>query len=131
MTKAFLGIVQSHSQIRRFLITGVINTAVHTCVAVTLIRALNASPPSANVVAFTTATLVSYVLNTLWSFSRPLSGVTLTRFVTVAVVGAIVTAVVAGIADILGAHYLVGIACVAVTVAPITFMLHKHWTYRT
>lgn len=130
MTRPSRGLLQIHSQIRRFLLTGLINTAVHTCVAVTLIKALGAGPASANVVAFVTATLVSYLLNTLWSFGQPLSRVTLVRFITVAAVGATLTAVVAGVADSLGAHYLVGIACVALSVAPVTFILHKYWTYK-
>ena len=119
------------TQVRRFLTTGVINTAVHTCVAVALIKIAQTGPTIANVVAFITATWASYLLNTLWSFSRKLSGETLARFITVSVVGACVAGVVAGTCDILGAHYLVGIACVAIAVAPTSFLLHKYWTYRS
>lgn len=117
------------AQLRRFLVTGVVNTAVHTCVAVTLIAGIDSDVTVANVIAFCTATGTSYVLNTLWSFSQALSGATLVKFVIVSIVGAMITAAVARVADVLGAHYLVGIACVAVTVAPTTFTLHKYWTY--
>jgi putative flippase GtrA len=117
-------------QLRRFLATGVINTLVHTIVAVALIKLFSANQTAANVIAFILATLVSYLVNTLWSFGRALSGRTLKRFVTVAMIGATVTALVARTAESLGAHYLVGIGCVAVTVAPMTFLLHKYWTYR-
>jgi putative flippase GtrA len=108
----------------------VFNTAFHTAIAVTMIRSFGSGVMTANVVAFACATAVSYLINTLWSFARIPSGVTLVRFFAVSLLGAAIAAGVAHTAEILGAHYLVGIGCVALSVAPITYLLHRHWTYR-
>lgn len=117
-------------QLRRFLLTGVLNTAVHTLIAVLFIAVAGADPAFSNVVAFGVATTVSYLVNTIWSFTTRLSRASFTRFLLVSLLGAIITLVVARTADVLGAHYLLGIGLVACTVAPITFTLHKYWTYR-
>ncbi len=116
--------------LQRFLVTGVLNTLCHAVVAVAMIELAHAGPTLANVVAFVIATAMSYLINTLWSFSHRISGVTLLRFILVSLVGVGITAAVAHTAAALGAHYLVGILCVALTNAPVTYLLHRFWTYR-
>ena len=117
-------------QLRRFLLSGVLATAVHFAVAVTLIRHGHAEPAAANAIAFVVATAFSYVINTLWSFGGVMGGPTLTRFIAVQLLGVVLAALVSGTADKLGLHYVIGTALVPVFVTPVTYTLHRLWTYR-
>jgi putative flippase GtrA len=118
-------------QLRRFLLSGVLATGVHFVVAVTMIRHGQAEPALANAVAFVVATMFSYVINTLWSFGGAIGGPTLVRFCMVQLLGVALAALVSGTVDWLGLHYLIGIACVPLFVTPVTYTLHRLWTYRT
>ena len=114
----------------RFGATGVVTTGVHTVVAVALIEWMSASQVLANAVAFVSATLFSYVVNTLWSFSEELRGRNLFRYAVSACVGLIVATGVSGISQYLGWHYLLGILAVSCVVPPVNFAMHYFWTYR-
>jgi putative flippase GtrA len=114
----------------RFAVTGLLVTALHALVAVLFINFISPLPPLANGVAFAVATLVSYVINTTWSFSARLHGRTLLRFLLVSVCGFWLAMFVAWAAQIAGFHYLQGIAAVALTIPAFTFVLHNFWTYR-
>lgn len=123
----------SPTMVRRFLrfgITGLCVTGVHAAIAVLLITLVSVTPTLANGLAFIVATLISYTVNTIWSFSATPSRSTLARFLVVSVTGCGLTMTVAGIADLAGLHYLAGIGCVVLTVPPVTFLMHNYWTYR-
>lgn len=118
-------------QLRRFLLSGLLATAVHFTIALGLIRQGQAEPAVANAMAFVVATAFSYVINTLWSFGGVMGGPTLVRFLTVQTLGVGLAALVSGTADRLGLHYVIGTACVPLFVTPVTYTLHRLWTYRT
>ncbi len=118
------------AQVRRFLLSGVLATAVHFVVAASLIERAHTEPALANAVAFTVATAFSYVINTLWSFNSSIEGRTLVRFVLVQLLGVALAAGVSGTVDWLGLHYIIGILCVPLFVTPVTYTLHRLWTYR-
>jgi putative flippase GtrA len=114
----------------RFAVTGLLVTALHALVAVLFINSIAAQPPLANGVAFAVATVVSYVINTTWSFSARLHGRTLRRFLLVSTGGFFLAMFVAWAAQIAGLPYLLGIVAVALTIPAFTFVLHNFWTYR-
>jgi putative flippase GtrA len=99
-------------------------------VAVGFIHFVAPAPSIANGVAFVVATIFSYTINTLWSFSSPLHGRNLFRFVAVSMVGCLLAVTVSGTAQHYGLHYWYGIGLVVFTVPPVTFLLHSLWTYR-
>lgn len=114
----------------RFIVTGLGSTLLHTATALLLIDHWKASPPVANGIAFSIATLFSYVVNTLWSFSTTVAGRNLQRFLVVSVIGLLLATGLAWIAESIGWPPIAGIAMV-VAVVPITsFALHRLWTYR-
>lgn len=113
----------------RFAVTGAFVTGVHFVVAIMFIRFIISSPPLANGTAFISASIVSYLINTLWSFSGRLHGRTLFRFVAVSIVGLWLAMLVAFCAQHIGVGYLVGICAVAFIVPPVTFLMHHFWTY--
>ncbi|WP_409318433.1 GtrA family protein [Pseudomonas sp. KCJK9016] len=114
----------------RFAVTGLFVTALHALVAVSFIKGVSPWPPLANGVAFIVATVVSYVINTTWSFSARLHGKTLLRFLLVSAGGFFLAMFVAWVAQMAGLHYLLGILAVAMTIPAFTFVLHNFWTYR-
>lgn len=79
---------------------------------------------------FAVATVVSYLINTTWSFSARLHGRTLLRFLTVSAGGFVLAMFVAWAVQMAGLHYLLGIVAVALTIPAFTFVLHNFWTYR-
>lgn len=117
-------------QVQRFAISGLLVTGLHVFVAAGFIRLLAAAPPVANGIAFVVATVFSYMINTLWSFSSPLHGRNLLRFVSVSIFGGFLAVCVSSFAQQYGMHYLYGIGLVALAVPPVTFLLHSFWTYR-
>jgi len=114
----------------RFAVTGLFVTALHALVAIGFINFISPLLPLANGVAFAVATVVSYVINTTWSFSARLHGRTLLRFLLVSVGGFFLAMLVAWAAQMAGLHYLLGIVAVALTIPAFTFVLHNFWTYR-
>jgi putative flippase GtrA len=114
----------------RFGITGVFVTACHACYAVAAIELDGWTPPVANGYAFTFATLVSYLLNTRWSFSRPVCGRSFARFWMVCSLGLMQSIGVSWAVERAGLPYPVGIGLITLTVPPVSFVLHSLWTYR-
>lgn len=105
-------------------------TGVHAAIAIICIQHFAASAPIANGIAFIGATVLSCTLNTIWSFSAQLNSMVFAKFVSVSVVGFLLAIFVAWTAQRLGLSYILGIVSVALTVPPITFVLHHFWTYR-
>lgn len=114
----------------RFALTGLLLTAVHAAIAITYFKYVMADLAHANGVAFVAATMLSYIVNTTWSFSARIRGGTLLRFMVVSGVGFLLSVFVASFLQKLGWGYLLGIGAVVLTVTPVTFVLHNCWTYR-
>jgi putative flippase GtrA len=114
----------------RFGASGLIVTALHTGYAVAAIELNGWPPPTANGVAFTFATLVSYLLNTRWSFAKPPCGRSFLRFWAVCGLGLLQSVGLSSLAQSQGHPYPVGIALILLTVPPVSFGLHSRWTYR-
>lgn len=121
---------QHARRLLRFGLTGLGSTLLHSLVALTLIALWHSPPPAANGVAFVVATVFSYVVNTLWSFSAPLHGRNLTRFLVVSGVGFLLAITLAWLAELMGWSPIAGIALVVVVVPGVSFGLHSLWTYR-
>jgi putative flippase GtrA len=114
----------------RFGVTGVFVTGCHAAYAVAAIELDGWAPPAANGFAFTFATLVSYLVNTRWSFSSQVSGRTFVRFWMVCGVGLSMSVAIAAAVERAGLPYPVGIGLISVAVPPVSFALHSLWTYR-
>jgi putative flippase GtrA len=100
-------------QVSRFAVSGLLATTLHVLIAVGLIRIFVISAPSANGVAFAVATVFSYAINTLWSFSSALHRQNLARFVCVSIIGGALAVGISAVAAQYGLHYLIGIGLVA------------------
>lgn len=114
----------------RFGVSGVVATGVHVAIATALISGASASQVKANGVAFVCANVCSYLLNALWSFSAKPGRANFVRFYTVSLLGLAITLAISWCAQTLGVNYWGGLAAILSTVPPLTFVLHRHWTFR-
>ena len=114
----------------RFAFSGLLVTMLHVVIASIIIQKILPAPSLANGVAFVMATIISYFINTTWSFSSPLHGKNLLRFCVVSSVGLFLAMGISGTAQYYGLHYWYGIGFVVCIVPPVTFVLHNFWTYK-
>lgn len=130
MTKTPLLVKKYSDRLLKFGITGIGSTVIHIIVASTLISGLGSSTQIGNASAFIVATLFSYTVNTLWSFSNKISSRNGLRFIVASLGGLGLTIAISLFADFLGLHYMIGIAMIVTTVPVYTFSVHSLWTYR-
>ncbi len=114
----------------RFGLSGLIASGLHTLVAIMAITMAQLSPATANGLAFLIATLLSYQLNTRWSFSAVVERKNFYRFIIVSAIGLLLAVSISGIAEHFGFNYLIGIALVVCTVPIVSFLFHNFWTYK-
>ncbi|KVK97761.1 GtrA family protein [Burkholderia cepacia] len=114
----------------RFGVSGLGSTALHTLVAAALFARFDATPVTANAIAFLGATAFSYLANTLWSFSSTVRTRNAVRFLAVTFAGFVETLLLARAAEALDVSRAMSIVAIALLIPPTTFMLHRLWTYR-
>ena len=114
----------------RFVIAGALSTGVYVGSAAALITYFRLSPVLANEIAFCLGTTVSYVVQTIWSFSRRMSAASLLRYLAVTLIGFVSTGLIASAVERAGGPYWIGILLVVLIIPPVTFSLHSIWTYR-
>ncbi|ONH56718.1 Putative flippase GtrA (transmembrane translocase of bactoprenol-linked glucose) [Pseudomonas cedrina] len=125
-----IGQDDTQKKVLRFCATGLLVTSTHAFIVWLMVGVLFFSPPLSNGIAFIIATITSYTINTLWSFSQPLQRHTLYKFICVSIIGFTASVVIAWAAQALGLNYFLGIVGVVLTVPVMTFILHSTWTYR-
>ena len=86
----------------RFGVSGVGSTALHALIAAAMFALFDATPVIANATAFVCSTAFSYLANTLWSFSSPVTWGNFVRFLAVAMAGLAATMLLAHATDALG-----------------------------
>ena len=114
----------------RFGFTGILNTVVHIAIASSLIEMLKFDPSLANGIAFVFATLLSYFINTYWSFSSKPHGRTLYRFVIVSILGLLLAMGLSALVNHFNLSYWYGILAVICVMPPTNFLFHHFWTYK-
>jgi putative flippase GtrA len=117
-------------QVLRFAISGALVTFSHALIAGAILQFVAASQAVANGIAFVVATIFSYFVNTLWSFSAQPKPRSMLRFGLVSIIGCILAISISSVADYRALPYWYGICWVIVIVAPVTFILHRIWTYK-
>lgn len=113
----------------RFIITGVVTTGVHVVTAFSFLALVSPSQVYANGVAFAVANTFSYIVNSLWSFSKPLHGKRWLRYIAVSAIGFSGTIGIAYLAEQLELPPMLGILMVVCVMTPISFVLHRSWTF--
>jgi len=114
----------------RFGATGLLVTGLHVIIAFSMVQE-GIAVAAANGFAFAIATSISYIMNTLWSFSASVGWKTATRFLTVTLICSAVAVGVSGGIDALGGSPALSIGGVVLVVPPLSFLLQNFWTYRS
>ena len=114
---------------RRFVLTGALSTLVHSSITIALVELANLHPSAANGLAYLTANIMSYVINTRWSFQSHYSLATWLRFILVSLMAFSLTVAIAWFVDLTGEHYLVGLSIIVTLVQIISFFAHRFFTY--
>ena len=118
-------------QFALFVCIGLGATAVHVAIAAHLIGTHLTPPALGNAIAFVFANLFSYFFHSAYVFQRPPTPGQYWRFLCISLFGlALVAAISTGL-EVLGVHYLAGIAAVVLVIPIVTFGLHSLWTFRT
>ncbi|WP_409072314.1 GtrA family protein [Kluyvera ascorbata] len=123
-----LSLVKS-TKFRRFIITGLLATFLHFAIALFLIFNYLISPAFANAFAFLMTTIISYFINTLWSFSQKIKVKNTFRYAMTACIGFSLSYLVSSISGLLFPSPVISIFFVAVFVPPVVFFIHNKWTY--
>ncbi|MCA8031713.1 GtrA family protein [Burkholderia arboris] len=122
--------VAERTRLIRFGVSGLGSTALHALIAAAMFALFDATPVIANATAFVCSTAFSYLANTLWSFASPVTWGNFARFLVVATAGLAVTMLLAHGTGALGLARAWSIVAVVLCVPPVTFALHRLWTYR-
>ncbi len=119
-------------QAARFAVVGGGATATHLCVGLLLAETLDLAPFWANLCAFTTAVLVSYFGNLVWTFGMASEGLErLPRFVALALCGlAANQAIVFAAVTMAGWNYRVALAIVLLVVPVLSYLASRQWVFR-
>lgn len=114
----------------RFGATGLFVTGLHFVIATLLINYAEQNSSIANGVAFCSATIVSYLMHTKWSFSSDIESKNLFRFLTVSGVGLALSLAIPLVVKSLGFDSLIATVAVVIILPVTNFVLHNFWTYR-
>ena len=113
----------------RFGLVGVANTVVHAGVVIALMEVF--APPAflANGVAFVFANLMSYALNSRFTFNAPVSYSGYRRFLLVSLVSLALTLLITSLVEYLRWHYGVGLAVAILLVPILNYLVMKIWAF--
>lgn len=116
-------------QLFRFASVGLLNTALHATVALYFIHFWQFQSTGANLIAFTVANTVSYLLNTLWSFSSTVNTRTASRFFSISIISLACVLLVSSAFDYFQVTPYFSVLALTVALPLVNFMAHKFWTY--
>lgn len=117
-------------QFTGFSLIGVVNTLLHLMVVTGLVELFSVHPIPANGMAFITANLFSFWANSRWSFRVAVTRQRYLRFLAVSLLGLFVSLLAIAISEALQWHYLAGVLLSFVFLPLITFLAHRHWTWK-
>jgi len=115
-------------RIARFAVAGLLSTGTHVAVALALAN-LGFGPGLANGCAFCVALIVSWYLNTVWTFGKSPARAQFVRYAAVSALGLAITVAIAEAVRLAGGTDLAGIAVVVLLVPAVTYTLHAVWTF--
>lgn len=121
---------EASRQFTGFSLIGVVNTLLHLLVVTGLVELFSVHPIPANGMAFITANLFSFWANSRWSFRAAATRQRYMRFLAVSLLGLFVSFLAIVISEALQWHYLAGVLLSFVLLPLLTFLAHKHWTWK-
>ncbi|MBF0680371.1 MAG: GtrA family protein [Devosia sp.] len=114
----------------KFGTIGALNTFLHSGVVIVLHGKLGLPVLPAHTVAFLLVNLFSYLLNSFLVFRAAPTLAQYVRFFGVSLFSLVATLVIAGICELLGLDYRIGLVAVILITPPVTYALQKAFTFR-
>jgi len=124
-----LRIPSKYREFIRFGLVGVVNTGVHAGIVIALMETL--APPAylANGIAFMFANVMSYCINSRFTFRTPISFKGYRRFLLVSLLSLALTLVITSLGEYLGLHYGFGLMLVIFIVPVLNYLVMKMWAF--
>lgn len=116
-------------QVIRFASTGAATTLLHIGMFIVAIKWWAWPPVAANGAAFVVATIFAYIVNTGWSFQQRTNYQTAFRYLLVICVNLLLAILLAAFTERMGWHYGLGLAATVLVLPPLSFLLHRTFTY--
>lgn len=116
-------------QFMTFAVIGVCNTLIHAGTVIVGVEYLQFSPTLANGVAFMLANLVSYFLNSAFTFKADVSLYKYYRFFVASLLSLGLTLLFAYIGTVLQVHYLFSLVAAIFVVPVVNFFILKAWAF--
>lgn len=117
------------TQLIRFALVGVVNTALHLAVVGVMTQIFGLTQLISNSVAYVIASSFSFVVNSIWSFQVKPQAHRFARFQIVGLLGVIVSATFGHLGDVFGWHYVITVLLTGCFVPFISFLGHRIYTY--
>jgi putative flippase GtrA len=112
-----------------FALIGLLNTGVHLAALMTLVERGILPSSAANVVAFLCANLFSYWLNSRVTFRQRSTWSRYLNFLICGVVGAILSYLLARLAEFAHWHYLAGFGLTVLVMPPVNFWVVRRFAF--
>ena len=117
-------------KLMRFGITGCFVTGVHYVVVVMMMDWVGANQMLANVIAFISANVVSFFINSRLVFQAAGTRAQFAKFFGVSLAGFVLTLIVSGIGQAQGWHRGITVIVLAGFLAMLSFVGHHVWTFK-
>ncbi|MEP9318844.1 GtrA family protein [Pseudomonas sp. LABIM340] len=116
-------------QFIKFSSVGILNTGVHIIIAFSLIEISGLSPTTGNALAFLSANLFSFFINSTWTFGHRISATLYLRFLLVSLVGLFISWSAVWAAQQAGFHYALGIVSSVILVALAGYVMNRYFVF--
>jgi putative flippase GtrA len=118
-------------QFFKFLVVGVIATAIHFVVMILMVQVFSVRPVSASIAGYASSALVNYQLNRVLTFSSSLPhSLALSRFLVVSGVGLLINSLAMYLlVNSLQFNYIASQVATTVVVLLWNFTLSRFWTF--
>lgn len=122
-------ILSKYREFIRFGLVGVVNTGVHAGIVIAFMEKL--APPAyvANGIAFMFANVISYCINSRFTFYIPISFKGYRRFLLVSLLSLALTLIITSLAEYFGLHYGIGLVLVIFVVPVLNYLVMKMWAF--
>lgn len=122
-------LLKKNRQLICFAIIGFFSTLVHGAVLVVAVENFFFPVTASHLLAFCTANVFSYFMNSRLTFGAPLSWVRYVRFFAASLLSLGMTLLIARLTENQGVHYLLGFALIVVLVPVLSFLVMRFWTF--
>ena len=117
------------SQFTKFGLVGLINTLIHAVILFAAVEVSKLHPVVGNFMAFLGANMVSFIMNSYWTFKTAPEVRRYGKFLTSSLLALGLTLGIAGIFEFLGFHYGLGFLCIILLVPALNYWMLKRWAF--